>query len=440
MRGLKTPALVLSGVLLASLWQSTRGDKPTDEMLELYGTFVDAVEQVQANYVKPVDRKELLQSALRGMLAELDPHSSFFNDADWRQFQKQIEGSYSGIGVQMDVDRRSGRLMVIAPIVGSPAYKAGILAGDIVVQIDGQPTNDWTRDKAIEMMTGRPGSEVELSVLHPGADTPVTLKIQRAIVELDSVLGDHRKPDDMWDFMLDHDKKIAYIRISNFTQDTTENVKKALDEIEQQGAKVLILDLRDDPGGLLSAAVEVSDLFLEQGTIVSTRGRNTRERTFVAEKEGTFTNIPVVVLINQFSASASEIVAAALQDHKRAAIVGTRSFGKGSVQSILPLDNGETKLRLTVATYWRQSEKNIHRFKDSKSTDDWGVSPDPGLEVTVSDQQYVRRARARQQRDLLSRANQPKPGAEVDPFENDPQLQKAVEVATAKLQEAPKTS
>jgi carboxyl-terminal processing protease len=440
MRGFKTAALVLSGVLLASLWQSTRGDKPTDEMLELYGTFVDAVEQVQANYVKPVDRKELLHSALRGMLSDLDPHSSFFNENDWRQFQKQIEGSFSGIGVQMDVDRRTGRLMVIAPIVGSPAYKAGILAGDIVVQVNGQPTADWTRDKAIEMMTGRPGSEVELTVLHPGAENPVTLKIQRAIVELDSVLGDHRKPDDTWDFILDHDRKIAYIRVSNFTQDTVEQLKKALEEIEKDGAKALILDLRDDPGGLLSAAVEVSDLFLADGKIVSTKGRNTRERTYVAEKEGTIANIPMVVLINQFSASASEIVAAALQDHKRAAIVGTRSFGKGSVQSILPLDNGETKLRLTVATYFRPTEKNIHRFKDAKPSDEWGVSPDSGLEVKVSDDDYVKLARARQRRDLLSKANQPKPGTDDDLLALDSQLRKAVEVAAAKLEEAQKSS
>ncbi len=234
-------------------------------------------------------------------------------------------------------------------------------------------------------------------------------------------MGDRRKADDSWDFLLDKDRKIGYIRVIHFFQDTPEDLKKALDELTEQGMKALILDLRDDPGGLLSAAVEVSDLFLDEGKIVTTRGRNTREMVYEAEKPGTFTGFPMVVLVNQHSASAAEIVSAALQDHKRAVVVGQRSFGKGSVQNILPLDDGDSKLKLTVATYWRPSGKNIHRFKDAKPSDEWGVSPNDGLEVKMSNEQYMSWFETRQQRDLLSRANKPSDEqAKADPTAQRP--------------------
>ena len=230
----------------------------------------------------------------------------------------------------------------------------------------------------------------------------------RAIIEVPSVMGDRRKPNDEWDFMLDKDKKIGYIRITNFIQNTTEHVKDALDELKKDGMKGLILDLRDDPGGLLSAAVEISDLFVEDGKIVSTRGRNTAEKTYEAHKDGTYTGFPMVVLVNHNSASASEILAACLQDHDRAVVVGERSFGKGSVQNILDLEDGNSVLKLTVATYWRPSGKNIHRFKNAKDTDEWGVSPSPGLEVKLSREEYHDWFLARRDRDFLSSRNKPK--------------------------------
>ncbi|MDE2506232.1 MAG: S41 family peptidase, partial [Planctomycetota bacterium] len=223
-----------------------------------------------------------------------------------------------------------------------------------------------------------------------------------AIIDVPSVLGDHRKPDDHWDFMLDRDKKIGYIRISSFIQNTTQELKAALDELKQEGMKGLVLDLRDDPGGLLSAAVEVSDLFLEEGKIVSTKGRNSPERIFSAHKDGTYTDFPMVVMVNESTASAAEIVSAALQDHKRAAIVGQRSFGKGSVQNILDLEDGKSVLKLTIATYWRPSGKNIHRFKNAKESDEWGVSPDKGLEVKLTPKEHLDWALARQRRDMVA--------------------------------------
>ncbi len=420
------------GLVSLVCWQSTQGARSRDEMMDLYGTFVDAVEQVQANYVRPVDRKTLLEAALRGMLTELDPHSTYFNDTDWQSFQKQIEGSFTGIGVRIDLDRRSKRPVVVAPLVNSPAYAAGILAGDQILDVNGESTENWNSDKVVEKLSGRPGTDVTLTVLHAGSQKTETFTVTRKIIELDSVMGDRRKPDDTWDFLIDKDQKVGYVRIANFIGDTPADLKKALEELKGQGMKGLILDLRDDPGGLLSAAVEVSDLFIGDGKIVTTRGRNTREKVYEGEQAGSFDDFPMVVLINNHSASASEIVAACLQDYKRAKIVGQRSFGKGSVQNILPLDNGDSRLKLTVATYWRPSGKNIHRFKDAKTSDEWGVSPDDGLEVKFSDDQYVLWYQARAERDLLSKANKPADEkAAADPVAKDPQLAKALEVIRA---------
>jgi carboxyl-terminal processing protease len=433
-------------------WQATQGAKPKDEMMELYGTFVDAVEQVEANYVRPVDRRELLESALRGMLQQLDPHSSYINTSEWKQFRRQIEGRFGGIGIQVGMDQEAGRLKVIAPMVGTPAYEAGVLAGDLIMEIDGQSTEGMNPDKAVEVLTGRPGTEVKLTVLHEGEEKVETLKMVRAIIDVPSVLGDRRKPDDTWDFMLDHDRKIGYIRISSFIQNTTDELKKAMGELKSEGMKGLILDLRDDPGGLLASAVEISDLFVDDGRIVSTKGRNTVEKTYDAHKDGVYTDFPMVVLVNQNSASAAEIVSACLQDHDRAPVVGQRSYGKGSVQNIIDLEDGNSVLKLTVASYLRPSGKNIHRFKNAKDSDEWGVSPSKGMEVKLRPTEYIAWAKARHDRDLLTngkhqrdRAAAREKDADKDeaakdkdkdggakPF-TDRQLEKAVEVLKEKL-------
>jgi carboxyl-terminal processing protease len=397
-------ALAMIGSTSLFCWQATQGAKPKDEMLELYGLFVDAVEKVETNYVRPVTRRELLESALEGMLQNLDPHSSFINTSESKQFRRQIEGKFGGIGIQVGVDTETNRLQVIAPMVGTPAYEGGILAGDQIVEIDGQSAEGMSPDKAVDVLTGRPGTEVKLNVLHEDSEDPETISITRAIIDIPSVLGDHRKPDDHWDFMLDHDKKIGYVRITAFMQNTVEELKNALAQLKEEGMKGLILDLRDDPGGLLSAAVEISDMFLDKGEIVSTKGRNTQPRSFSAQKDDLYEDVPMVVLINQNSASASEIVSAALQDHKRAAIVGQRSYGKGSVQNILDLEDGNSVLKLTVASYYRPSGENIHKFKNSRNSDKWGVSPDKGLEVKLTTREFMNWYLARRTRDLEASA------------------------------------
>ncbi len=401
-------SIVMVGAVSLLCWQVSQGARPKDEVTELYGVFVDAVEQVQQNYVRPVTRRELMESALRGMLSDLDPHSTYINTSQWKAFKKQIEGKFGGVGMTVELDDESKRLKVVAPMVGTPAYSAGVMAGDIILDIDGKSTEGLTIDKAVDALQGQPGTPVKLNVLHEDQEKAEVLTVTRAIIEVPSVMGDRRKPNDEWDFMLDKEKKIGYIRITNFIQDTTDHVKDALDELKKDGMKGLIVDLRDDPGGLLSAAVEIADLFVEEGKIVSTRGRNTAEKTFEARKEGTYTGFPMAVLINHNSASASEILAACLQDKDRAVVIGERSYGKGSVQNILDLEDGNSVLKLTVATYWRPSGKNIHRFKDAKDTDEWGVSPNPGLGVKLTREEYHDWFLARRDRDFLSSRTKPK--------------------------------
>lgn len=395
-------ALAMIGSMSLFCWQATQGAKPKDEMLELYGLFVDAVEKVEVNYVRQVTRRELLESALEGMLQQLDPHSNFINTSGWTQFRRQIEGRFGGIGIQVDVDKETNRLRVVAPMVGTPAYEAGILAGDQIIEIDGKSAEGMSPDRAVEVLTGRPGTDVKMTVLHEGSEDPDPVTVTRAIIDVPSVLGDHRAPDDQWDFMADQDRKIGYIRITSFIQNTAEDLKTALGKLKAQGMRGLILDLRDDPGGLLSAAVEVSDLFLSDGEIVSTKGRNTQPKTYSAQKDSPFEDVPMVVLINQNSASASEIVSAALQDHHRATVVGQRSYGKGSVQNIFELDDGNSVLKLTVASYYRPSGENIHRFKNAKPSDQWGVAPDKGCEVKLNLDEYRTWALARRDRDLAA--------------------------------------
>jgi carboxyl-terminal processing protease len=257
-----------------------------------------------------------------------------------------------------------------------------------------------------------------LNVLHEGTEQAETVSITRAIIELPSVLGDRRGANDEWEYMIDKDKKIGYVRINSFVQNTADELRKALEQLRDQGVKGLVLDLRDDPGGLLSSAVEISDLFLEKGKVVSTEGRNTIPKSYMAQKDSPYEDLPMVVLINQNSASASEIVSAALQDNGRATIIGQRSYGKGSVQNILELEDGSSVLKLTVASYHRPNGDNIHRFRDSKLSDKWGVSPSPGMEVKLTPTEYARWFIARRDRDMQAAAKghprTPLPGPDAD--------------------------
>src|SRR5262249_35835966 len=229
-----------------------------------------------------------------------------------------------------------------------------------------------------------------------------TFTLDREIVHVDTVMGDTRKPDDSWNFMLDPEKRIGYIRLASFSRDTVGDLRKALEELQRLKMRGLVLDLRFNTGGLLTSAVEVCNMFISEGRIVSTKGRNTQEKVWDAVKGGQFEGFPIAILVNHYSASASEIVSACLQDHHRAIVVGDRTWGKGSVQNVIELEDGKSALKLTTATYTRPNGHNIHRFPDAKDSDEWGVKPDPGMEVRLDDAEMNMLLADRYQRDMVS--------------------------------------
>jgi carboxyl-terminal processing protease len=289
----------------------------------------------------------------------------------------------------------------LSPLVGSPAYRAGLQSGDVIIEIDGQSSADIDQAEAIRRLKGEAGTNVEITLVHPPRSGRRKVTIQREIIHIETVLGDRRDDRDQWDFMLDHDKKIGYIRITSFGRDTFRDLRAAMKELEKQKLRGLIMDLRFNPGGLLASAIEVADLFLTEGEIVSTAGRNSPKRSWSARKPETFEGFPMVVLVNRYSASASEIVSASLQDHKRAIVIGERTWGKGSVQNVIELEDGKSALKLTTASYRRPSGQNIHRFPDSKESDEWGVMPDPGYEIKLGDEELGHLIANRRERDIL---------------------------------------
>jgi len=416
------PAVAILGLTLS--YSAPPREKEKD--YEMVGLLVEVLDKVDREYVRDLDadgKRKLIEDMINGGLDHLDPHSSFMNPKEFKAFNSQSKGKFGGVGIQISTDRQSGQLVVISPMVGTPAYKAGVMAGDTIAKIDGKSTENMRLSEAVELIQGDKGQEITLTVIHEGSKEPVDLKMLRDIIDVQTVMGDLRKADnpEEWDWFVDKDNKIAYIRVSAFNENTTPDLRKALETIKKQGAKGLVLDLRFNPGGLLSSAVEVSNMFLTEGRIVSTKGRNQKERIYDARADGAVLTpakeFPVVILVNKFSASAAEIVSACLQDHDRAIIVGERSYGKGSVQNILKLETDNSALKLTTASYWRPSGKNIHRFPDSKESDDWGVKPNPSYEVPLKDEERVEYIIYRRDRDVVhGKAGEapPKPKTDKD--------------------------
>jgi carboxyl-terminal processing protease len=425
-----------------------------DKDYELVRLLVDVLHEVRTKYVvevNPERERKLVEDMINGGLERLDPHSQYINPHDYKQFDKQSEGKFGGVGIQVGFDRQNrGQLTVISPMAGTPAYEAGVLAGDIILKIDGKPTDNMRMSEAVDMIQGEPGSKVTLSVVREGVKEPKDIPITRAIIKVPCVLGDLRKPDNPkeWDFFLDKKERIAYIRLTTFSKTAASELRTVVEGLEKDGVRGLILDLRNNPGGLLRAAVEISDMFLNEGVIVSTKGRNHKDEVYHAKPEGTLLtgpngDVPIVVLINKFSASASEIVSAALQDHKRAVVVGERSYGKGSVQNIILMENDTSALKLTTASYWRPSGKNIHRFPDKKDfeaakidPDEWGVKPSEGMDVKMKDEERLAYMAHRSDRDIVrSKPKAPemdKDGKPKPPFV-DRVLQKALEAVKKEI-------
>lgn len=417
---------LLFGITLISLACYVKADSAYRSRYgQMSDAFIEALKQIDRRYIEPVEERRLFEAAMAGMIGQLgDPYSAYEPPQEALEFRQQLDQRFGGIGIEVVVDPTTRRLTVSSPMIGTPAFDAGILAGDQIVAIDGQTTEGMDYEEARRRMRGEPGESVTLSVLAAGQAAPREVKLVRAIIKIPSVLGDTRDERGRWDFTLAEHPEIGYVRITSFGEQTVDELQSALTELEKKNVRGLILDLRKNFGGILRAAVATSDCFVRQGTIVTTRGRDkTRNlEVFQASGKGCYTNWPVVVLIDHWTASAAEIVAACLQDHHRATIVGERTWGKGTVQNVIPLEGGKSALKLTVATYWRPSEVNIHRSSSAKEDDDWGVKPDPGFAVPLSQQDQSRAADARRQRDMLTR-----PAGTTPPPLFDPPLAKAVE-------------
>jgi carboxyl-terminal processing protease len=357
---------------------------------------------VSQNSLEPVQSRELFENAMSGMVRGLDPHSSYIPPADFQPLQESLDQQFGGIGIYLDTNPDTEQLTVLSPVVGTPAFRAGIRAGDVILAIDGQTTELMTRDDAANLVRGQPGTDVVLRVQHLGEAGYHDVTVERAVIMVPSVLGDMRDADGRWQFVLHDHPRIGYIRITSFGEKTVGELKQALSSINGS-VDALIIDVRNNAGGLLSAAVETCDLFLGKGVIVSTRGRQGQIRShYEASPQIDFdTNLPITVLINKFSASASEILAACLQDHGRATVAGERSWGKGTVQNIYPFEGGRSAIRLTVASYWRPNGENIHRGRNAKESDAWGVRPNPGLDTALTDEQMVQLSRQRMLRDVM---------------------------------------
>ncbi|MGD2075183.1 MAG: S41 family peptidase [Gammaproteobacteria bacterium] len=328
-------------------------------------TFSDVFGRIKNDYVEDVADKELLESAIRGMLAGLDPHSSYLDQEQFKELQVGTSGEFGGLGIEVGME--DGFVKVIAPIDDTPAQRAGIQAGDLIIRLDDTPVKGLSLNEAVKIMRGKPGTTLRLTVVREGVEQPLKIDIKRDVIKVKSVK--HR--------MLEGG--FGYIRISQFQSKTAENLVDAVAELSEESdgpLKGLVLDLRNNPGGVLNGAVAVSDAFLKKGLIVYTEGRvNDSKLRFNATPDDILSGAPLVVLVNQGSASASEIVSGALQDHRRAIIVGSQTFGKGSVQTILPLSNG-TAVKLTTARYFTPSGRSIQAE---------GIKPDIELEqVRVS--------------------------------------------------------
>lgn len=353
-----------------SIYMSVPSFAAKTETYNQLNLFADVFERIRANYVKDVEDEELIEAAINGMLTSLDPHSTYLNPKRYEGMRVQTSGEFGGLGIEVTMDR--GVILVVSPMDDTPADRAGIQAGDYITRIDGEQINGLTLNEAVDKMRGKVGTDIDVTIVRKGESDVIELTLTRAIIEVQSVR--HRIEDE-----------VGYIRISSFTEKTGPGLRDALTEIQEElgeNMQGIVLDLRNNPGGLLDQAVEVSSAFLDRGEIVSTRTRNDRNIQRYNSKRGdSIEGKSLVVLINGGSASASEIVAGALQDHERAVVVGTQSFGKGSVQTVMPLSTNGA-MSLTTAYYFTPSGNSIQNE---------GITPDVVVEQLRLNEQENRR-------------------------------------------------
>jgi len=390
-------------------------------------TLIDLHRQIDNNYVEPVDEDKLKLGAINGMMGELDPYSIYVPPAKQKEFDNLLEGSFEGVGIQLD-QLENGDIQVVSPIEDSPALKAGVQPGDIITKVNGQSIQGLKIPDVQTRIKGPLNSEVRLTVKHPNGQE-VELTMRRQEIVLPTVKGFKRDPQNRWDYWVSENPKIAYVRITQFTSDTFAKLKEATDKVLPEGMQGLILDLRFNPGGRLDQAKDVVDLFVRQGVIVRTQGLHRAEEITYAKAEGTLPDFPMIVLVNEHSASAAEIVAGSLKDNHRALILGTRTYGKGSVQELIPMEEDGGELKLTVAYYYLPSGRLVHR---KKGATDWGV--DPNIVVAMDEETEKKVVTQEMEQELFhSLATRPttgpattRPGAAPTTQPMDVQLQAAI--------------
>lgn len=446
-----TRDLVAQAQLRLGLCQLKLGDKPRaisalerltsefpdkDQLLAILGGSMpqlldEMLKQIEQRYIKEVDRSELMETALRAIIGKLDANgllhtneSTYLDAYEMTQLNVNLQQKLAGIGAALKIDEASREVVVTEVLPHSPSLKAGLLAGDRILEIDGAPVADAKLENVVKTLRGPVGTAVTVGVKRAGADELLRIPLVRDVIQLSSVKGDRYQADSNWEFMLDDQNRIGYVRIEYLGKRTLAELRAALNELTAQGMQGLVLDLRNNHGGSLDEAIAVADLFLEGGRIVTVKGRK-EEKAFDAKLEGTLPNFPIAVLANRKTASAAEIIASSLQDHQRAVVVGERTFGQGIVRSIIELKGGMGALKLPVAAYYRPSGKNVNRYPYSKDSDEWGVVPNAGYEVAFTDDELKEYEIDRAARDKLN-------GAAASTF-HDRQLAKALDYLVVQL-------
>ena len=416
--------MIIAGTLVLLVFTGgvQRGVTAVEDTYEKLKVFTEILSLIQSNYVEEVNSRDLIYGGVKGMLDTLDPHSAFMTPEAFKEMQVETQGSFGGLGIEITVKDRM--LTVVAPIDGTPADRGGIQPGDRIVKIEGQPTKDLTLMDAVRKLRGPKGSKVTISILREGLAEPMDVTLVRETIEVHSVRSK------------DLGSGVFYVRVTSFQEKTSKDLEGALEKAQKAGDAALILDLRNDPGGLLNQAVAVSDMFLDKGQlIVYTQGRiKNQDLRFTAEHSNGLPKWPMVVLVNGGSASASEIVAGALQDWKRAVLVGTKTFGKGSVQTVIPLSDG-SGLRLTTAKYFTPTGRSIHGI---------GITPDIVVELPKPDLTAAQRQKEEDAKRLSSGerpreqriGEQEGEGVEIGrrdivDLQKDVQLQRAMELLKA---------
>jgi C-terminal peptidase prc len=425
--------------------------KHVREMTETDLTTLLADVRERLGHREDLDTHKDIDISLQRMLSQLDPYTTYYDPETLARFRQDTSGEFRGIGVQIREDRAAGGLRVVTPLKGSPAYRAGILTGDLITAIirdvdkDGkalsQPevvsTKGMTTGEAVKEIQGKPGSKVKLTIEREGVDKPLDVEVMRDVIEVETVMGIKRNEKDDWDYYVDPSNKIAYVRVTTFAKRTSRDLLRVLNKLKQKEINGFILDLRFNPGGLLTSAVEISDMFIDDGLIVTVRNRNGKEVSYPGEHEGSYLNFPMVCLVNGMSASGSEIVSACLQDHERAVIMGERSYGKGSVQNIQPFEGGE--LKFTTASFWRPSGKNLNKSSTSgKEDEDWGVLPNRGYVLNLSEKEREQLYEHQHDTEIIPRRDLPPKEKKVE-FK-DRQLEMAVEFLRGQIKTAAKAT